>query len=76
MGETWSALKVIIALVCFIDVMFLLIAATTEPGVIPRDQDPFESLANVPFAYKQMLLKNEAKRKFFINKKVLAKRFL
>ena len=37
----------------------LLVTSTTEPGVIPRDQDPLESLANVPFAYKQMLLKNE-----------------
>ena len=45
-------------------ILFLLLAAFTEPGVIPRQKDPLsEILKDVPFAHKQLILQQENKRK-------------
>jgi hypothetical protein len=53
---------------------FLTITSMTEPGIIPREPDPLvDILQNVPYAYKQMILKQEGKHKFFISKKHLLK---
>lgn len=55
-----------------VSVLLLLKTSMTEPGIIPREHDPLsEILKNVPFAHKQMILKQEGRRKFFISKSKL-----
>lgn len=73
-GEETSTIGVDIAylITMTLSVIFLLKTSMTEPGIIPREHDPLsEILKNVPYAHKQMILKQENKRKFFISKSKL-----
>jgi len=62
-GETLStstllAFEIIMALLAIGSVTLLWITAMTEPGIIPREKNPFpDMLENVPYAYKQLMLK-------------------
>ena len=69
-----AAINIIYLITLFSSLFFLFQGSTTEPGIIPRVNNPLdEMLENVPYAYKQMILKQEERRKFFINKKLLIK---
>ena len=48
-----TAVNITYLLMCTMSIVFLVLAATTEPGIIPRQADPLsEMLENVPYAYK------------------------
>lgn len=62
----------VIILLCFLSFATLLAAGTTDPGIIPRQYDNKGGEAyNI---YKEQLEKQDARLKFYINKKALAKK--
>ena len=50
-------------------IVLLLMAAGTEPGIIPRHVDVL--MESIPPAYREMAEKQENRRRFQINKKQL-----
>ena len=66
------AIGIALVFLGILNTAILLKTAFTEPGIIPREPDPLgPNMEHVPYAYKQMILKQEGRRKYFIIKKLL-----
>lgn len=67
------AINTVISLLCFVSFATLLAAGTTDPGIIPRQYDN-KAGEQYPQVYKEQLEKEDARKKYLINKKLLAKK--
>ena len=69
MSKNFVAMDITFGLLTAISIILLLMAAGTEPGIIPRHVDVL--MESIPPAYREMAEKQENRRRFQINKKQL-----
>ena len=69
LSKNFVAIDITFGLLTAISIILLLMAAGTEPGIIPRHVDVL--MESIPPAYREMAEKQENRRRFQINKKQL-----
>jgi hypothetical protein len=62
LSSNFIGINISFSILTFLSVVFLLLAAGTEPGIIPRHIDVL--MESIPPAYREMAEKQENRRRF------------